>query len=146
MNKNEVISALRSYFEAKADAFGVEMAFLYGSWATGRPKAESDIDIAIVFAQELEEEKIFKIITRISFELTDNLKRESSVLFIDRELSRPMLYYNAIVHGLPVYLRDFTRFVDMKLKAMRQMEDFAIFGLRWQSEVVRGRLEALKHG
>ncbi len=55
-----------------------------------------------------------------------------------------MLHYNAIVHGIPVYIRDFTRFVDTKLRAIYQMEDFCIFGTKWQEEIVRKRLEVFK--
>ncbi len=142
-DKDEVISALKAYFQHKADVFNIDMAFLYGSWASGRPKDESDIDIAVIFNQEMTEEKIFEIITNISLELTDIFKKESNVLYIDMELSKPMLYYNAIVHGIPVYIRDFTRFVDIKSRAIYQMEDFCIFGTKWQEEIVRKRLEAL---
>jgi predicted nucleotidyltransferase len=109
---------------------------------TGLPKEVSDIDVAVVLNQEMDEEKIFEIITNISLELTDVLKKETSVLFIDRELSKPMIYYNAIVHGISIYIRDFTRFVDTKLRAIHQMEDFSIFGTKWQAEIVRKRLEA----
>lgn len=145
MDKNEVISVLKTYFQNKADVLNIDMAFLYGSWASGLPKKESDIDIAVALNQEISEESIFEIITEISLELTDIIKKETNVLHIDKELSRPMLHYNAIVHGVPVYIRDFTRFVDIKLRAMHQMEDFGIFGIKWQSEIVRRRLEAFKH-
>jgi len=143
MDKNEAISAIKFYFQNKADIFNVDIAFLYGSWASGLPNKESDVDIAVIFTEEMREEEVFEILTTISLELTDILKKETNVLFIDRELSKPMLHYNAIVHGIPVYIRDFTGFVDMKLKAIHQMEDFSIFGIKWQSEIVKRRLEAL---
>jgi predicted nucleotidyltransferase len=143
MDKNEAISAIKFYFQNKADIFNVDIAFLYGSWASGLPNKESDVDIAVIFTEEMREEVVFEILTTISLELTDILKKETNVLFIDRELSKPMLHYNAIVHGIPVYIRDFTGFVDMKLKAIHQMEDFSIFGIKWQSEIVKRRLEAL---
>lgn len=145
MDKNEVISALKTYFQHKANAFNIDIAFLYGSWASGFPKKESDIDIAVIFDKGMKEEKIFEIVTTISLELTDILKREVTVLYIDEELSRPMLHYNAIIHGIPVFLKDFTRYVDIRLKAISRMEDFSIFGTRWQSEVVKKRLEIFKH-
>jgi predicted nucleotidyltransferase len=144
VNKDEAISAIKFYFQNKADIFNIDMAFLYGSWASGLPKRESDVDIAVVFTEEMREEEVFEIITTISLELTDVLKKETNVLFIDRELSKPMLHYNAIVHGIPAYIRDFTGFVDMKLKAIHQMEDFSIFGTKWQEEIVRKRLEVFK--
>ena len=143
MDKNEVISAIKFYFQNKADIFNIDMAFLYGSWASALPKKESDVDIAVIFAEEMREEEVFEILTTISLELTDVLKKETNVLFIDGELYKPMLHYNAIVHGIPVYIMDFTGFVDMKLKAIRQMEDFSIFGTKWQCEIVKRRLEAL---
>ncbi len=145
MDKDEIISALKAYFQHKADVFNIDMAFLYGSWASGFPKKESDIDIAVIFDKEMKEEKIFEIVTTISLELTDILKREVNVLYIDKELSRPMLHYNAIIQGIPVFLKDFTRYVDIRLEAISRMEDFSIFGTRWQSEVVKRRLEVFKH-
>jgi len=145
MDKDEIISALKAYFQDKADAYDIDMAFLYGSWASGFPKRESDIDIAVIFDNEIEEEKIFEILTSVSLELIYILKSEVNVLCIDKELSKPMLHYNAIIQGIPIFLKDFTRYVDIRLKAISQMEDFSIFGTRWQSEVVKRRLERFKH-
>ncbi|OGQ44149.1 MAG: hypothetical protein A3A85_02480 [Deltaproteobacteria bacterium RIFCSPLOWO2_01_FULL_42_9] len=99
--------------------------------------------MAVLFNHEMSEEKIFSSMNTISLELTDILKREVNVLYIDKDLSRPMLHYNAIVKGIPVFMRDFTRYVDLRLKAISQMEDFSIFGTKWQSDVVRKRLEGL---
>lgn len=143
MNREEAISTLKAYFQDKADACDIDTAFLYGSWACGYPKIESDVDVAVLFNREISEEKIFSIMNTISMELTDILKREVNVLYIDKDLSRPMLHYNAIVKGIPVFMRDFTRYVDLRLKAILQMEDFSIFGTKWQSDVVRKRLEGL---
>lgn len=144
MDIEELTLSLKTYFQYKADTYNIDMAFLYGSWASGIPKMESDVDIAVLFAEEMNEEEVFEIITTISLELTDVLKQETNVLFIDPDLSRPMIYYNAIIHGIPVYIRDFTKFVDIKLRAIHQMEDFSIFGTKWQSEIVRKRLEVFK--
>jgi predicted nucleotidyltransferase len=145
MNRGDMLSAIISYFQNNADVFNIDMAFLYGSWAFGQPKGESDVDIAVLFAKEMKEEEIFEIITTLSLELTYLLKTETNILFIDGELSKPMLHYNAIVHGIPVYTKDYTGFVDTKLRAIHQMEDFRIFGTKWQSEIVKKRMEALNH-
>lgn len=145
MRKEEILSNLKDYFRLKADAYAAETAFLYGSRAFGYPKEESDVDVAVSFGLEMGEDKIFDIINNISLELADLLKLEVNILHIDRELSKPMLFYNAVVHGIPVYIRDFTKYVDMKLNAIARMEDFSIFGTGWQSEIVKRRLEALDH-
>lgn len=54
-----------------------------------------------------------------------------------------MLYYNAIVHGIPVYMKSFTRYVEKRFYAIYQMENFSIFGTRWQTEILEKRLEKL---
>lgn len=145
MDKEKIIVILKSYFQDKAGFYNIEMAFLYGSWASGYPKKESDIDIAVMFSCEMGKEKMFDIINSMSLELSNILKKDISIIHIDRELSKPMLHYNAIVHGEPVFVRDFTRYVDVRLKAIFQMEDFSIFGLKWQDEIVKKRMEMISH-
>ncbi|MBI3599576.1 MAG: nucleotidyltransferase domain-containing protein, partial [Nitrospinae bacterium] len=141
MNKDKLILELKSYFQKHADIYDIETAFLYGSYAGGYPKEESDIDVAVLFSQEMSEEKAFAEVSSLSLELTDILKQETNLLYIDTDLSKPMLHYNAIVYGIPIFVRDFTRYADIKMKAISQMEDFSIFGIKWQSEIVRKRLE-----
>lgn len=143
--KHEIISTMKSYFQNKADTYDLDIAFLYGSWAVGHPKEESDIDVAVLFSHEMNEDKIFNALNTISLDLTLILKHETNAIYIDRELSKPMLHYNAVVRSTPVFIKDFTRYVDIKLKAISQMEDFTIFGLKWQREIVNRRLEALHH-
>jgi predicted nucleotidyltransferase len=146
MTKDEVITALKSYFLSKANIYDIEMAFLYGSWAGGYPKKESDIDVAVLSTHEMGEDKAFDMVSNLSLELTDLLRHETNVLYIDSDLSKPMLHYNAIVHGIPVFIRNFTKYADIKIKAISQMEDFSIFGIKWQSEIVEKRLEAINRG
>lgn len=62
------------------------------------------------------EDTIFKIVTTVSLELTEILRKETNDLYIDLELLKPMLYYNVIVHGIPVFLKEFT--TDLHLKMM----------------------------
>jgi predicted nucleotidyltransferase len=145
IKKTRLLSALKSYFKHKAEIYNIDMAFLYGSWATGYPKIDSDVDIAVVFNKEKGRDELFDIITTLSLELTNVLKTEANVLYIDEEFSKPMLYYNAIVHGIPVFIGSFTRYVDKRLYAIYQMEDFSIFGKKWQSEIVQKRLERLNN-
>lgn len=101
--KRQILSALESYFIHKAEIYHIDMVFLYGSWATGLPKIESDVDIAVVF---------------------------------DKEMGREEL-------GVPVYIKSFTRYVDKRLYAIYQMEDFSIFGTKWQAEILEKRMEKL---
>lgn len=141
--KEDIILALEKYFLEKAGIYDINIAFLFGSWVCGYPKEESDIDVAVLFNQLWSEDKIFDMVNDIALELTDILKREINVLYIDSELSKPMLHYNVIVYGVPVFMKNFSGYVDIRLKAISQMEDFNIFGTKWQSEVVKKRMEVL---
>lgn len=145
MNRDEIIQVLKAYFQQRAVFFNINLAFLYGSWATGHPMGESDIDVAVLSDKEMDEDTAFDIVSKISLELTEQLRKETNVLYIDIELSKPMLHYNAIVHGIPVFIRDFEQYVDLRLKAISMMEDFSLFGTKWQAEIARKRLEAISH-
>ncbi len=122
------------------------MAFLYGSWARGSPRQDSDIDVAILFSKEIStEEEIFERITDISLLLSSDLRSEVNVALISRDFGKPMLYYNAIVSGVPLFFREFSSYVDLRNEAIFQMEDFNIFGRYWQLTVAKRNLEELKH-
>lgn len=143
MKRDEIIQVLKGYFQHRADFFNIDLAFLYGSYASGHPVEESDIDVAVMSSKEMDKDRTFDIVSRISLELTEKLKRNANVLYIDAELSKPMLHYNAIVHGIPVFIKDFEQYADLRLKAISVMEDFSLFGTKWQAEIARRRLEAL---
>ena len=122
------------------------MAFLYGSWARGSPRQDSDIDVAILFSKEIStEEGIFEYITDISLLLSSDLRSEVNIIPISLDFGKPMLYYNAIVSGIPLFFREFSGYVDLRNEAIFQMEDFNIFGRYWQLTVARSNLERLTH-
>lgn len=143
--RQDIINHLEDFFRNNAGRYGIEMAFLYGSWAKGSPRPDSDIDIAVVFSQQhSREEEMFEYITDISLRLSRELHSEVNVVAIDRMFGKPMLCYNAIVSGIPVFFRDFNQYVDLKNEAVSQMEDFSLFGRDWQLTITKRNLEALQ--
>jgi predicted nucleotidyltransferase len=145
-DKDNLILLLKTFFKENAKEYNIDMAFLYGSWAGGYPRKDSDVDLAVLFSKELlSNHEIFNIITDISYNLSSKIKKEVNILPIYRDFRKPMLYYNAIVLSIPVYIKNFQEYVKLKNEAIFQMEDFSIFGLKWQIEMTRKNLEAL-HG
>lgn len=143
--RRDIINHLEDFFQNNAERYGIEMAFLYGSWAKGSPRPDSDIDIALVFSQQhFREEEVFEHITDISLRLSRKLHSEVNVITIDLTFGKPMLCYNAIVAGIPVFIRDFSQYVDLKNEAVFQMEDFSLFGRDWQLTIAKHNLEALQ--
>ncbi|MDI6786689.1 MAG: nucleotidyltransferase domain-containing protein [bacterium] len=146
-HKDNLILSLKTFFEEKTKDYNLDMAFLYGSWATGYPREDSDVDLAVLFLSELlSDDEIFDIITDISYNLSSKINKEVSILPIYRDFRKPMLYYNAIILSNPIYIKDFQEYVKLKNEAIFQMEDFSIFGIKWQIEMTRKNLEALQYG
>ena len=145
-NRKKIIAYLKDFFKKKAQCYEVEMAFLYGSWARGTPRQDSDLDIAVLFsAEDLSEHKSFQYITDISLALSQELGLEVNIILIHWDFRLPMLYYNAIVLGDPVFIKYDTGFINLKNMAIAQMEDFSIFGRDWQLQLARKNLEELEH-
>ncbi|MEW6620283.1 MAG: nucleotidyltransferase domain-containing protein [bacterium] len=145
-DKDTFISTLKTFFKEKAADYKSEMVFLYGSWATGYPRQDSDVDLAVLLPESLSDDEIFNIIMDISYHLSSKINKEVNILPIYRDFRKPMLYYNAIILSTPIYINDFQEYVKLKNEAIFQMEDFSIFGIKWQIEMTRKNLEALKYG
>ncbi len=144
-DKENLILILKAFFKEKTSDYNVEMAFLYGSWATGYPGEESDVDLAILLPELLSDDEIFNIITDISYHLSLKKNIAVNILPIYRDFRKPMLYYNAIVLGIPIYIKAFNEYITLKNQAIFQMEDFSIFGIKWQIELTRKNLEKLQY-
>ncbi|MEW6095911.1 MAG: nucleotidyltransferase domain-containing protein [bacterium] len=142
-DKDNLILSLETFFKEKAKDYNLDMAFLYGSWATGYPREDSDVDLAVTFLKELSDNEIFEIITDISYNLSSKINKEVNILPIYRDFRKPMVYYNAIILSKPIYIKEFQEYVKLKNEAIFQMEDFSIFGIKWQIEMARKNLEAI---
>ncbi|MBC8207537.1 MAG: nucleotidyltransferase domain-containing protein [Kiritimatiellaeota bacterium] len=72
MNSSETQPASEIAARAKAalcDEPGLKLAILYGSAATGKMRADSDVDIALLFDQPLNAEKKMELMSRLESEL-----------------------------------------------------------------------------
>jgi len=144
--REEIINKLKKFFRENAKNYNIEMAFLFGSWARGFPMKNSDIDIAIIFSKELEySNKLFDYIIEISLILTKKLSQEVNIIHIQRSLNRPMLYYNAIVLGIPIYIKEKQSYIKIRNEAIFQMEDFSLFGIPWQIKLIKKNLKEIEN-
>ncbi len=144
MQREKFILKLKDYFREKAPEYHIEMAFLYGSWATGYPHQDSDIDLAILFFPYIkDEDSLFELINTISYELSMEIGKEVNIVPIKEDFPHPLLYYNAIILGIPLYIKHMDNLVKLKWEAISQMEDFKIFGISWQREVAQKILKEI---
>ena len=133
--------ALESFFRREAGRWGIEAAFLVGSHAALTARPDSDVDVALLFSGETDLRVLFDRTNEIAVELARISRARIDMIVLDPDLSRPMLAYNCIVRGIPLYLRDPARLAALRNEAIRQMEDFRIFGVAWQIEAARRNLE-----
>lgn len=147
LSKEVIILQLKEYFSSQAEKYRIDLAFLFGSFARGRVKEESDVDVAVIFSRDVsKEDEIFKLVTVISAELNALIKLEINVIPILSDFRKPMLYYNAVVLGVPVYVGNRHRFVQIYNQALFEMNDFELFGSRFQLEAARRNLKEARHG
>ena len=146
MAQSRIVETLRSYFQREASRFSVEVAFLYGSRAVGFPRLDSDIDLAILFDDEgIPEDDLFERLTAITLDLIKSFSCEVSVIPIYRDFRKPMLYYNAIVKGIPVFFANRQKYIALINEALYHMEDFETFGRKWLIDLATRNLEEISH-
>ena len=139
------VTVVEEYFRREGVRLRIEAAFVFGSRAGEVARADSDVDVAVVFSEEGAAESMFDRSNEVAQNLCRLLGADVDVVVLDRDFSRPMLAYNVIVQGIPVYVRDANNFLALRNEAMRQKEDFSRFGIGWQLEVARTKLERLGH-
>jgi len=145
--KDEIVSLLKDFFQVRADSYQIDMAFLYGSRVGGYPRDGSDVDVAALFMpDQRNEDAIFDRVTEISFSLSGILGKDVNLLVLDRDFKKPMLQYNAVVLGIPVFTRNFDSYIDFYLESLHQMEDFSLFGIGWQLTISEKRLKEKLNG
>lgn len=142
----ELVETLRRYFEQEAVSYKIEAGFLYGSQASGFPRPDSDMDLAVVFEEEeASEEEIFSRLNAMAMRLIEVLGCEVNLIPVYKDFRRPMLYYNAIVKGIAVFMKDQRHHARLVNEAIYHMEDFETFGRGWQIVLTRRNLEQIKH-
>ena len=147
LTHKDILKKLKSFLRSHADHYGIDMAFVYGSWAGGNPREDSDVDVAVWFHSDaLTRDDVFGRISDLSIELSLLIKKDVNILALTGDFQNPMLQYNAIVLGIPVFVKEFDRYVSLRMEAIFQMEDFSILGRRWQLEVGERRLREGFHG
>ncbi len=143
--RRELFNVLSDSFAQDARKFGVEAAFLYGSWARGFPRADSDADVAIVFEPSVSRRSIAETSCQLATKLSIVAHREVAVLVIQPDTWKPMLYYNAIVLGKPLFVRDRISCFKLRHRAIGEAEEFGRIGVGWQLRAAHILLERLSH-
>ena len=110
-----------------ADLFArndVNLAYLFGSQARGETGPLSDVDIAVLFTQELDKLSRFRRVLRLIGELGVILQRDD-VQVVDLLEVTPLLRHRVYYDGRLLYCSDDAIRVKFETKALRDYVDTA---------------------
>ena len=114
--------------EIKALKLPVEIVYLHGSFAKGRESAGSDIDLAVLFKEDVYSKnplKFFMEINQICGNLERELKREIDISVLNR--ASLSFSYNVITTGVPIYISSKTALYRYQNKILGMFFDFKPF-------------------
>lgn len=118
LNKNQ----LYSYFKNQP----VELAYLFGSQASGNLTALSDIDFAVLFTERLTDQERFALKIKILGDLSKILKMDKIDL-VDLKTAPPFLQFEAIRKRNEIFVRQENARIDFETKVLFNFFDRQYF-------------------
>ncbi|MDI3281276.1 MAG: nucleotidyltransferase domain-containing protein [Bacillota bacterium] len=112
---------LARYFRGLGNGSGVEVAYLFGSFAQGKAGPKSDVDVAVLFSAHLTKEERFDQQLALAVELSAHLGREVDV--IDLAASPLILQHQVLLYGKCIFERDPRTRVEFEVASRRNYFD-----------------------
>jgi len=97
---------------------GLELVMLFGSFATGENREDSDLDIAVLGEKDVDFKKTLNIIQSLSVVF----KKEVDLSVMNR--ANPLLLHQIEQNAVLLFGKD-EKFVEFKLRAFRRYHDYA---------------------
>ena len=120
ITKEEIILKLRNYFKNHKEIVAV---YLFGSYATGKQTAKSDIDIAVQFKYEIERAKRYDLCLKYYVDLGGALEID----FVDMNSADFPLLNEIFKEGIVLVENDRDKRVQFKALKMSQAMDLKYY-------------------
>jgi len=117
IDKKTLIKVLKEYFSGKED---VVMAFLFGSSSKGTTHLESDVDVAVYFTKELNDDDESAIWSDIEKIIGTNVD------FIVLNRAFPLIADSAL-KGIPIVIKNRDIYLNFLLKTVSEAIDYRTF-------------------
>lgn len=115
-------SQLYAYFKNQP----VDLAYLFGSQASGKTKPLSDIDFAVLFTENLTDQERFALKIKILGDLSKILKTDKIDL-VDLKTAPPFLQFEAIRKRNEIFVRRENVRIDFETKVLFNFFDRQYF-------------------
>jgi predicted nucleotidyltransferase len=113
-------AALEQYF---ASLEGVVLAYLFGSHATGRAWAQSDVDVAVLLEGRPDDDRCFDMRLEVIGGLMGILHtNDVDVLILNQ--APPALRYAVLRDGILLFCRDRQAMIEFRVRALNEYLDF----------------------
>ena len=119
---NEVEKVLNKYIDKLVRDYEIKLIYIFGSYAKGENRADSDLDIAMYFDREIDGFAKLDIFG----ELVGIFNREDIDLVILNNVDE-VLKFQVIKYGKVVYMKDLVTKVTFEARAMSEYMDMEHF-------------------
>lgn len=120
---------------------GVILSYLFGSMARGEAHKESDVDIAILFSEKINDKKYLKKEGELIIFFSSFFpKREINI--VNLNISSPLLRQSVILEGEIIYLKNELIRIFFEMQTLKEYEDYLhLSGI--YNTVLKERIKAL---
>ncbi len=117
-----ILNRIKTYFDSKSNIVAV---YLFGSYAIGHQKSNSDVDVAVIFGFELNKDERFNRCLEYSFYLSAITGMEIDI--VDMNSADFPLLYEIFTEGKIIIEKEREKAVQFKALKMSQYADLKYY-------------------
>jgi uncharacterized protein len=114
--------ALTAKLTPTFERMGVRLAYLFGSQATGHTRADSDVDIAVLFADTVSDPERSRLASDLLGEICQTLSSDCVEIVLLNDCA-PLLAFEVVRSGRLLFASDDFERIDFQVRTIRALED-----------------------
>lgn len=138
-------ASIRAVLSESMQALPVEIAYLHGSYAGGKPGQFSDVDVAVLLSEQLDDRERGQVLLHLIGLLEEAFEDEGIDLGVLNHASVDF-QYAVVRQGVPIYVGDESRRVEFEATVADRYLDMAPareeYFRRFKERILRGGLGA----
>lgn len=130
---NNYLKIISDYLKEQT---GIVVAYLHGSYAGGVERAESDIDIAMLFSQKPD----FTTISRLQIELSEIVNKEVDISVLND--ASPIFARQVLEKGIELFCGNERQKHEFVIKVLNEYDDLKYSRRHIEKNILKGRIFA----